>query len=260
MGNIYTLIIIIVVSSITFHPTLLYAQDTSALMRDADLLWEHKEKAEKVEAAIEIYKKILSVDEKHYEAYWKIARAYSSLGDRLPGTRETKKFRKEKGQEGMLYAKKALELKPNSLEGHYYYAFSLSQYSIGVGSLMTIAKGIDRKFEKHMKAACQMNRYYDNAGPLRGLGRYFFYLPWPKKDLEKSIQYLKEAIAYTPNSIRTNVYLAESYLELGEKQLARTFLTKAVETTADLKQEVDAERWKKRAEELLTSLKSSFPE
>jgi tetratricopeptide (TPR) repeat protein len=260
MKNIYTFIIIIVISWIAFYSSLLYSLDTSALMRDADLLWEDKEETGKVEAAIEIYKKILSVDEKNYEACWKIARAYSSLGDRLPGTKETKKFRKETGQEGRLYAKKALELKPHSLEGHYYYAFSLSQYSIGVGSLMTIAKGIDRKFVKHMNAAYKINRYYDNAGPLRGLGRYFYYLPWPKKDLEKSIQYLKEAVAYSPNNIRTNVYLAESYLEQGEKQLARTYLEKAVGTTPDLKQEVDAKRWKIRAEELLTSLKSSYPE
>jgi cytochrome c-type biogenesis protein CcmH/NrfG len=161
------------------------------------------------------------------------------------------------GQEGMLYAKKALELNPNSLEGHYYYAFSLSQYSIGVGSLITIAKGIDRKFEKHMNAAYKINRYYDNAGPLRGLGRYFYYLPWPKKDLERSIQYLKEAVAYTPNNIRTNVYLAESHLEQGEKQLARTYLKKALETTPDTKQEVDAKRWKERAEDLLNSLESN---
>jgi tetratricopeptide (TPR) repeat protein len=259
MKDTYTLITLIVASSIAFHSTLVYSLDTSALLRDADLLWEQKEKADKVEAAIDIYKKILSVDEKNFEACWKIARAYASLGDRLPGTQETKKYRKETGQEGMLYAEKALELKPRSLEGHYYYAFALSQYSIGVGSLMTIAKGMDRRFEKHMNAAYNINRYYDNAGPLRGLGRYFYYLPWPKKDLQKSIQYLKEAVAYTPNNIRTNVYLAESCLEMGEKQLARTYLQKAVETTPDLKQEVDAERWKERAEQLLISSESSSP-
>lgn len=259
MKNINTFIII-VISLITFYASLLFSQDTSSLMRDADLLWEQKEQAGKVEAAIEIYKKILSVDEKNFEACWKIARGYSSLGDRLPGTKETKKFRKEAGQAGMLYAEKSLELNSQSLEGHYYYAFSLSQYSIGVGSFMTIAKGIDRKFEKHMKAAYKINRFYDNAGPLRGLGRYFYYLPWPKKDLEKSIQFLKEAAAYTPNNIRTNVYLAESYLERGEKQLAHTYLKKAAGTTPDLKQEVDAKRWKEQAEELLISLERSYSE
>jgi tetratricopeptide (TPR) repeat protein len=227
-------------------------------MREADLLWEYREEAGKVEAAIDIYKKVLSVNEENYEACWKIARAYSSLGDRRPGTKETKNIRKETGRESMLFAKKALELQPHALEGNYYYAFSLSQYSIGVGSFMTITKGLDRKFEKHMNIAYNLNKYYDNAGPLRGLGRYYYYLPWPKKDLKKSIQYLKEAVAYTPNNIRSHVYLAESYLELGKNQLARTYLQKAVNTSPDLKQEVDAKRWKERAEELLITLNSSL--
>lgn len=108
-----------------------------------------------------------------------------------------------------------------------------------------------------MKEAYRINKYYDDAGPLRGLGRSYYYLPWPKKDLNTSLQYLKEAVAYTPNNIRCNVYLAASYLERGEKQLAQTYLQKAVATPPDLKQEVDAKRWKERAEELLITLEGS---
>ena len=238
---------------------LLFSQETSILMRDADLLWQSRDDAEKVEAAINLYKKILAQDEENYEACWKIARAFSSLGDRLPATEESRKARKAAGRQGMYYAGRALELKPEGLEGNYYYAFSLSQYSIGIGSVMTVARGIDRKFEKHMTAAWRINRYYDNAGPLRALGRYCYYLPWPKKDLKKSLQYLREAVAYNPDGIRGNVYLAECYLELGDLQSAQTYLHKAVETPPDPKQEVDAQRWKERAADLLLTLEKSPP-
>ena len=76
-------------------------------------------------------------------------------------------------------------------------------------------------------------------------------LPWPKRDINKSITYLEEAVAAAPLSIRGHVYLAESYLKGGKKELAREQLTKAVETEEDLELEFDARRWKERAQELI---------
>ena len=149
MKHISILVVLIVVTAITLHSPLLFSQDTSALMRDADLLWDDKGEAGKVEDVIAVYKKILALDEKNYEACWKIARAYASLGDRLPGTEETRSYRKDVGRNGMRYAERALGLNPHGLEGHYYYALSLSQYSIGIGSFMTVTGDRQKVRETH---------------------------------------------------------------------------------------------------------------
>lgn len=233
--------------------------DASALMQEADALFAAEKEAEKVTAAIELYAKVAASGTANYEANWKLARAYYSLGNRLPwadetGGDEAGEDRKRFSQQGMAYARRALEENPAGLEGHYYYAICLSQYSIAVGGFKALAQGKVQEYKEHMDKVATLNRHYDTAGPLKGLGRYFYYIPWPMKDLKKSIAYLEEAVSYAPENMRARVYLAESYLEAGKKDLARTCLHTAVQAVPDETREYDALRWKKEAEKLLHSL------
>ena len=246
---LFVIVILLVVN--TLLPLPILSQDISLLMREGDALWVQRKDREKARASIDSYKKALKVDAKSYEACWKIARAYFYLGDLLPETKEMRNRHREMGLEGMHYAKKAVALNPQGVEGHYYYTLTLAQYSIGINIIKALAKGLGPQYEKHIKKALAIDRNYDNAGPLRAIGRYWYQVPWPKRDLEKSIHYLKEAVASAPTSIRGHVYLAESFLKAGEKELARGHLQKAVEITPDLTQEVDAVRWQERAGELL---------
>jgi len=232
-------------------PFSVFSQDISAVMREGDLRWEERIKADRAKAALNSYRKILEVDANNYEACWKIARAYFYLGDLLPETKEMRDQHKELGWEGMGYAKRALELNPQGIEGHYYYALTLAQYSIGISIIKALAKGLGPEYEEHIGEALKTNKLYDNAGPLRAIGRYWYQLPWPKRNIKKSISYLEEAVACAPTTIRGYVYLAESYLEGGEKKLAQECLQKASALPADITQEVDAERWRESAQVLL---------
>jgi len=251
MKRLHLFIMILLVLSIPISSLPVLAQDSSVLMREADSLWEKRADVEKAKASIQFYRKVLEVDANNYEAYWKISRAYFYLGDLLPETKEMRGRHKELGTQGMKYAKKAIELNSEGIEGHYYYTLSLAQYSIGISIIKALAKGLGSKYEKHIGKALEIDKNYDNAGPLRALGRYWYRLPWPKRNLKKSIRYLKEAIASAPTNIRGRVYLAESYLKDGKKELAKEHLQKALEIVPDLKDEVDAKRWKERAKILL---------
>ncbi|KPJ58465.1 MAG: hypothetical protein AMJ42_03225 [Deltaproteobacteria bacterium DG_8] len=231
--------------------SLVFSQDSSVLMREGDSLWEERRDVEKARASIDSYKKVLEIDKDNYEAYWKISRSYFYLGDLLPEIKEMRNQHKEIGIEGMRYAERAIELNPQGIEGHYYYTLSLAQYSIGISIIKALAKGLGSKYEKHIGKALEINKNYDNAGPLRAIGRYWYRLPWPKRDIKKSISYLEEAVTSAPNNIRGRVYLAESYLKDGKKELAREQIQKALEIVPDLNHEVDAQRWKERAKELL---------
>ena len=232
-------------------PFPILSQDTSVFMREGDALWEKRRVLENAEASIISYRKVLEADAKSYAACWKIARAYSFLGDMLPETKEMRDRHKERGVEGMRYAKKALELNPQGIEGHYYYTLSLAQYSKGISIIKALAKGLGPDYEEHIGKALEIDKMYDYAGPLRAVGRYWYKLPWPKRDIKKSIGYLEEAVASAPTNIRGHVYLAESYLKAKEKELAKEQLQKALEIVPDLKIEVDAKRWKRRVKELL---------
>lgn len=243
--------VVIVVLSVLIVPLPILSQDTSFFMREGDALWEKRGVLENAEVSIVSYRKALEADANSYEACWKIARAYSFLGDMLPETKEMRNRHKERGIEGMRYAKKALELNPEGVEGHYYYTLSLAQYSIGISIIKALAKGLGPKYEEHIGKALKINKMYDTAGSLRAVGRYWYKLPWPKRNMKKSIAYLEEAVVSAPTNIRGHIYLAESYLKAKEKERAKEQLQKALEIIPNLTIEVDAKRWKKRAKELL---------
>ena len=229
----------------------LSALDSAPLMHEGDLLWGERADPDKAGASIDAYMKVLTVDPDYYEACWKIARSYFYLGDRLPETDELKDRHKKMGEEGMSYAKRALKVNPEGIEGHYYYALSLAQYSIGISIVKALLKGLGPDYESHLEKALSINREYDYGGPLRAMGRYWYRLSWPKRDIKKSIDYLEQAIEVAPLSLRGYVYLAESYLKNKEKERAKALLQKALTIESNPGLEVDAKRWQERAEELL---------
>jgi tetratricopeptide (TPR) repeat protein len=228
-----------------------FSQRASDLMREGDLLWQARAEEGKALSSIDAYKRVLAIDDDNYDACWKIARSYFFLGDALPEADEMRDRHREMGEQGMPYAKKALGVNPGGIEGHYYYALCIAEYSIGISIVKALAKGLGPEYEKHVGRALEIDRLYDGAGPLRAMGRYWYKLPWPKRDIKKSIQYLKEAAEAAPYSMRGRVYLAESYLKEDDKVQAQAELRRALEMQPDLAREIDAERWQKRAGELL---------
>jgi tetratricopeptide (TPR) repeat protein len=245
------IIIILTGTALLLCPLSSFSQESSIFMREGDALWKMRSEEENARSSISFYKRVLATDPESYEAHWKIARANFYLGDQTPETKKMRDKHKELGKEGMYYARKALELNPKGIEGHYYYALCIAQYSIGVSILRALAKGLGPEYEKHTARAIEINKQYDYAGPLRAMGRYWYQLPWPKRDLEKSISYLEEAQYCAPKSIRGKVYLAEAYFKNGQKEKAREQLKKTLGTVPAYDVEIDAGRWKDRARALL---------
>ena len=244
--------VFILITLYLFVPlSFLHAQEITILINEGDALWLESTDPDRALKTIVLYEKVLALDPNHFEALWKIARSYFVIGDSLPETKEFKDRHKELGEKGMTYARRALDINLQAIQGHYYYGLSLAQYSIGISIIKALVKGLGPEYEKHIGKALEINKLYDYAGPLRAMGRYWYMLPWPKRDIDKSIDFLKEAVAEAPLSIRGHVYLAESYLKGGNQELASEQLTKAIETEQDLSLESDAPRWKERAKELL---------
>jgi len=249
MKRLIMLVLFVSCIVLAFSPS--QAQQAAELLREGDLLWQARAEEGNALSSIDAYQRVLAIDDDNYEACWKIARTYFFLGDALPETDEMRDRHREMGERGMPYAKKALGMNPGGIEGHYYYALCIAEYSIGISIVKALAKGLGPEYEKHVGKALEIDRLYDGAGPLRAMGRYWYKLPWPKRDIKKSVQYLKEAVEAASFSMRGRVYLAESYLKGGDKKLAQAELRKALEMQPDLAREVDAARWKKRAGELL---------
>jgi hypothetical protein len=66
-----------------------------------------------------------------------------------------------------------------------------------------------------MLAALRIDKDFQDGAPQVVWGRYFFKLPWPKRDLDESIKVLRAAVRSHPNNWRAKLYLADSLIVNG---------------------------------------------
>lgn len=93
---------------------------------------------------------------------------------------------------------------------------------------------------------------------MRLIGLYYYVLPWPKRDLDKSIKYLTEEVEYAPENIKGHLLLARVYKKKRKKDLAIKQAELAIKTQSDYVNEPEADVWKKEAQELLKDLKGEM--
>ncbi len=195
---------------------------------------------EKGKTSFEAYKeagdafaKALEADPKSYEAAWKAARAYRQYAEEAKrnNVANWKTICKEYGKLGMKFGEKAIALNPNSVEGHLWYGCSVGNYSDGVSVLTALKEGLKDKTQKSFETAYKLNKMYDNGGPIKALGRFWFVLPWPLQDKKLSLQYLREFQKSFPNDPEGQVFLAEVLMKTGGKDEAKALLQKAAQSS-----------------------------
>ncbi len=181
--------------------------DASALIRDADAIYETSRG--KLAKAVEMYEllvKAAALEPGSYEAQWKLARAAWWVAEGLHDNHEKEAY----GGVGFEAGKKAVALNANGVEGHYWLVAALGEYSRGIGVARALMKGLGGTFEKHVARAKEIDPRYKDGGPARVLCRYYWKLPWPKRDLAKSEAYCRESMELGPNGLRAKYFLAET--------------------------------------------------
>ena len=235
---------------VMLFPTSLIAADYVA---EADKHFDRGE-PEFYELAIDLYQKVLTENPDNYEVNWKCARAYREYGN------EAKKHKVEGwkdicakyGKSGMQYAQKAIELKPEQPEGHYYYGLSVGIYSDGVSILTALSEGLKGKTQSSFEKAYELDKMYKKGGPILSLGRFWAILPWPIRDRKQSLKYYREyqATGYFADNIEAQVYLSELLIQIGgdkNKAEAKGYLQQAVKA--------DNPYFREWANELLAKIK-----
>jgi tetratricopeptide (TPR) repeat protein len=142
-----------------------------------------------------------------FEAAWRAARACFWICDRTTNEATDLKW----GKRGYEWGEKAITADPGRVEGHYFYAICLGEYGKGMSIVKALAKGLGGKYEKACEKAIAINPSYDEGGPERAYGRYWFKLPWPKYNAEKAEKHLLNAKKLAPQDARSFFYLAEIY-------------------------------------------------
>jgi hypothetical protein len=187
-----------------------------------------------------------------YRANWMAARACREYANLVKRSEQQgwQDVCKEYGKKGMNFAEKATKLNPKGVEGYYWYGTNVGIYSDGTGILTAIKEGLKNKTQSNFETAYKIDKLYQKGGPMIALGRFWFVLPWPMNDKDKSMEYFREfqktKFYRDPDAIEFNVYFGELLMDSrGTKDEAKALL----EDVAKLS---DDKYWNKKAKELLS--------
>jgi tetratricopeptide (TPR) repeat protein len=237
--------------------------DIAQLHKNADRLYaQFKPK----EAANELLK-ILRADPQNFEALIKLSRAYIDLGDTIPdSTSDWKERRLKDYRTAEDYARRAIKANPNSTWGHFYLGASLGLIAVvsPVARQVELAEEIRLALEKSLALDAGNGFAYHAYGvwhrkisEIGKMSRVFASVLYgrslPEGSMEKSVEYLKKAIALNPTVIVSRLELANTYMTMEDFQAARTMLSSIRNLPVQFS---DDAKHKQKAEELLEELAS----
>lgn len=222
------------------------AADSAALMKEADQLFAQRADLAKAKQAADLYEKALAADPKNEEAAWKAARVLYWIGRNTKGDdNKVKVF-----ERGIADAKKAIAINPKSLGGHYWLGVSYGLYGSAKG--ITKSLSLIDPIKEEMAAVIAQDPKYDKGGPYRVLGRLYFKVPGIfGGSNSEAIKNLNTAIKYGPTRWLNHLYLAEVYIDEGEKEKAKKLLEQVIKGPAPQGLEPEYAMWKAQAEKLM---------
>jgi tetratricopeptide (TPR) repeat protein len=195
------------------------AQETKTLVQQGDDLYAHRGDLAKAKEALAKYQAALAAAEDVYSASWRLARVKYWIGDHTADNTAKKQI----FQEGIDHAKKAIELGPNKVEGHFWLGVCYGVYGEAKGVLKSL--GLVKPIKEEMRRVLEIEPAYDKGGADRILGRVFHEVPGLFGGSEKkSLGHLLKAVEYGPRVGLNLLYLADTYISLDQIDKARQTL------------------------------------
>jgi hypothetical protein len=164
-------------------------------------------------------------DSQDYDKLWRVARWYFWQADGAKDDAGKKSLAKA----GWDVGEKAKKIDSKGLEAKYWTSVNIGTYSEAVGIFNALTEGLEAKFRDPLEQCVKADPNHLNAninyvGPQTTLGRYYFRLPWPKRNLGKSKQLLQLSVKVRPENLRAHYFLAETLWEDGKKPEAKAEL------------------------------------
>jgi hypothetical protein len=182
----------------------------AALLAEIDANWVIRDQPGKMDVDLALLQKAEKLAPNDYEFLWRMARHYYWLADDPSITGE------EKARLGKLtweWSDRAAQVNPARVEGWFYGSAGVGMYSIGISIIKALLDGMESKYLDRLKKAQAADPAYYGYGADVSWGRYYYEVPWPKYDWEKSQLALLKALRGSPTNLRARVYLAELYLK-----------------------------------------------
>jgi hypothetical protein len=198
------------------------------LVARMDRLWVERHRPGAMHDMISLGMVALAIDPGSYAAQWRTSRAAFWVA-RTQSNRVVKGAMAVRAKD---LAERAVTLAPQRAEGHYFSAVALGEYATTTGIVRAVREGLAGKIETAALKAYEIDRDFDDGAPIAVLGRFYFVLPWPKRDLAKSRRFLEEGARKHPQILMNFVYLAELEYDEGHPDKAHTALQRVLKPTA----------------------------
>ncbi|HET8723386.1 MAG TPA: tetratricopeptide repeat protein [Anaeromyxobacteraceae bacterium] len=182
----------------------------AATLAEVDAAWAIRDQPGKMDAVLALLKTAEKQAPTDYEFLWRMARYYYWMADDPSITNE------EKARLGKLtweWSDKANQANPARVEGWFYGSAGVGMYSLGISIVKALLDGMESKYLDRLKKAQAADASYYGYGGDVSWGRYYYEVPWPKYDGEKSEIFYRKALRGAPYNLRAKVYLAELYLK-----------------------------------------------
>ena len=182
--------------------------ELAALLAEADAAFAVRDEPGKMDANLAALKRAEKIAPDDYEVLWRLAQHYYWLAD------DPRISNEEKARLGKItwdYGDRASQANPKRVEGWFFASAGVGMYSLGISIVKALFDGMESKYLDRLKKAQAADPAYYLNGADVAWGRYWYELPWPKYDGEKSEQWYRKALRASPANLRAKVYLAELY-------------------------------------------------
>jgi tetratricopeptide (TPR) repeat protein len=238
-------LIAVILSSLTLQ---LVAQETP--IAKADKLFAARDSIESLKQAALLMDDLAKREPANFEAFWRLARFKYYIADREKDNSKKSKVL----QAAMDAAKKAVELDPTRVEGHFWLGASTGEYADLKGALqsLSLVKTVRREFE----AALAINPAYENGDIYSALGQIDLNLPRLFGGNERrGLERLKQGLSVGVNNLDLKLTLAEVYAKKGRNDEARALLESLLGSSDPGRSPLEQEDIKTKARSLLEKLK-----
>ena len=200
-------------------------------IEQADALFAEYDTSEKLDAlrrAASLLDELERSAPDDYAVRWRRARAYQSLGEAAKKSSE----KLDLFDRAIASGKKAIELAPTRVEGHYWLGVSYGGYGEAKGMLKALSMIDD--IRKEMNEVIRIDPKYEDASAYLVLGRIDFELPGLFGGNDKrAIEEYEQGLKLAPSNTMLKLYLAESYYDAGRKDEAKKLFEELVALKTD---------------------------
>jgi hypothetical protein len=195
--------------------------ELAAAIAEADAAFKVRDEPGKMAATLAALQRAEKIAPNDYEVLWRLAQYYYWLADDPQISNE------EKARLGKItwdYGDRASQANPARVEGWFFGSAGVGNYALGISIVKALFDGMESKYLDRLKKAQEADPSFYQHGAFVSWGRYYYELPWPKYDGEKSEMWYRKALRQSPKNLRAKVYLAELYAKEDHPAEARKLL------------------------------------